>query len=90
MNEQAKQCNASCPGPVQNGAAVVNRQARAGNSISGKRLRMRRRLFPAVVGLGLSSFLVVAATVAVGGGRDSGGVVGDGDGLNTLTWCGAM
>jgi hypothetical protein len=51
---------------------------------------MRRRLFPAVVGLGLSFFLVVVATVAVGGGRDSGGVVGDGDGLNTLTWCGAM
>ena len=51
---------------------------------------MRRRLFPAVVGLGIS-FLVVAATVAVvGGGRDDGGgVVGDGDGLIILTWCGA-
>jgi hypothetical protein len=30
---------------------------------------MRRRLFPAVVGLSIS-FFVVAATVAVGGGRD--------------------
>ena len=49
---------------------------------------MRRRLFPAVVGLGIS-FFVVMATVAVGGGTDRGGVVGDGDGLISLTWCGA-
>ena len=51
---------------------------------------MRRRLFPAVVGLSIS-FFVVAATVAVGGGRDGGGVVavGDGDGSITLTWSGA-
>jgi len=63
-------------------------QAQTGSSISGKRLRMRRRLFPAVVGLGMS-FFVVAATVAVGGGRDGGGVVGDGDGSIALTWSGA-
>ena len=49
---------------------------------------MRRRLFPAVVGLGIS-FFVVTETVTVGGGRDGGGVVGDGDGLISLTWCGA-
>jgi len=49
---------------------------------------MRRRLFPDVVGLGIS-FFVVAATVAVGGGRDGGGVVSDGDRSITLTWCGA-
>jgi hypothetical protein len=50
---------------------------------------MTRTLFPAVVGLAAGSVSFFCA--AVGGGRDGGGVVGDGDGdgdvLITLTWC---
>jgi hypothetical protein len=58
---------------------------------------MRRRLFPAVVGLGagrVSSFRAAAAVAVVwkaddlgvlDGGRDGGGVVGDDEGLIILT-----
>jgi len=54
---------------------------------------MKRRLFPAVVGLGAGRVILfrVAAAVAVDGlgvldrGRDGGGVVGDGEGSTILT-----
>ena len=54
---------------------------------------MRRRLFPSVVGLGAGriSFLRAAAVSeadelgTLDGGRDGGGVVGDGDGFIILT-----